>query len=187
MVSTQQADTVPPNQSIVLVGMPGSGKSTLGRKLATRLERPFVDTDEWIEAQEGKTVPQIFDQEGAAYFREKERACLNQLLQGPPTVIASGGGLPAYHGNMEYIVQHALAVYLHTDLDELSHRLSSSTKQTERPLLRGGTAEAKKRLQELWQKRVPIYQNAHLRISTTKKSIEALVDELLNQMKSSYI
>jgi shikimate kinase len=120
--------------SIYLIGMPGAGKTTLGRALATRLEIPFRDLDEEIVAKEKRSIPDIFAADGEPYFREVEAAVLRALIVAQPhMVLATGGGTPCFHQNMEVLLATGTTLYLAVPIPELVRRLQRAYKS--RPLL----------------------------------------------------
>ena len=121
--------------NVVLVGFMGSGKSTVGPHLARRLERPFVDLDDLIEADAGRSVAEIFSSEGEAGFRERESRCLRRALEQDASVVAVGGGAPMQDENWDRIRHGNRVVALVAEPDELARRLNGST---DRPLLRPG-------------------------------------------------
>ncbi|SFC92274.1 shikimate kinase [Flexibacter flexilis DSM 6793] len=168
---------------ILLVGMPASGKSTIGAALATRLGYRFTDTDILIKKQENKSVPAIFAQYGEPYFREKEKQLIPQLATLPnPTVIATGGGLPCFWDNMEQLLQVGTVVFLDTELRTLYQRLLA--KQAARPLVAGQSPEQLNRwLTERYNLRVPFYQKAHFRISVTdSERVEEIVTKITDTL-----
>lgn len=119
--------------NIILIGMPGSGKSTLGRVLATKLQYQFVDVDERIEAYENKTIASIFAEHGEDYFRALEREVLNIILKEPHAVIATGGGAPCFYDNMEQIRKNGISIYLQVSQAALLSRLQAGIDK--RPML----------------------------------------------------
>ena len=122
-------------RTIVLVGFPGSGKSTVGKRLAARLSLPFYDTDSYFESKYHITISDFFSKYGESYFRICERAVLLELLSFPPCVIATGGGTPCYADSMQLINNMAFSVYVKLSPKSLFDRLSHSKKT--RPLLSG--------------------------------------------------
>ena len=109
--------------SIYLIGFMGSGKSSVGRKLASLLQYDFLDTDTEIERRTGKSIPQIFDTEGECFFREQEQALIAELCQKDNIVVATGGGTPCFFDNMQRMNQAGLTIYLHAIPKILKHRL----------------------------------------------------------------
>ncbi|SMB94495.1 shikimate kinase [Hymenobacter roseosalivarius DSM 11622] len=119
---------------VYLIGMPGAGKTTLGRALATCLEMPFRDLDEEIVAQEKRSIPDIFAAEGQDYFREVEAAVLRIVAANQPRmVLATGGGTPCFHQNMDFLLATGTPLYLAVSVPELVQRLRLSLSR--RPLL----------------------------------------------------
>ncbi|MFD3001313.1 shikimate kinase [Pontibacter toksunensis] len=124
---------------IFLIGMMGSGKTTLGRQLAERLSYTFVDLDEYLEKREGRTIAQLFEQEGQDRFRELEREALEAVVQEyEHAVISTGGGAPCFFDNMDYINRHGKSCFLDVPVEEITKRLMASDLQV-RPLLAGKT------------------------------------------------
>ena len=117
--------------TIFLVGMPGSGKSTFGKQLASYLSFEFLDTDSLIEKREGKSIPEIFSENGEAYFRKVEQSVLLEL-DAKSTVVATGGGMPCFFENMAVINQKGFSVFLDIPVKVLAERV---IKQGNRPLL----------------------------------------------------
>ncbi len=124
---------------IVLVGFMGSGKTTLGKRLASRLEHPFVDLDAEIEDTTGKSIPDIFAEDGEPQFREIERTTLMNVLKRKEFVLATGGGAPCFGDNMKLINEFSDSIYLKISPEVLSSRLNSS--KTDRPLIKGKSPE----------------------------------------------
>lgn len=144
---------------IVLVGMMGAGKTTVGRRLATRLGRRFLDSDEEIEKAAQMTIPEIFAQRGEAEFRAGESRVLSRLLKENDVVLATGGGAFVNLETRALIKSAAVSVWLKADLDVLFERVS---RRSNRPLLK--TADPKATLQKLIEDRYPIYADADLTV-----------------------
>lgn len=162
---------------IVLVGLMGVGKSTVGRRLARRLYLPFVDADEEIEVAAGMTIAEIFDRFGEAYFRDGERRVIQRLIDGTPKVIATGGGAFVNEHTRALILGHAIAVWLHAEVDVLAERVR---RRDTRPLLRDRDAGAV--LAELARIRNPIYALAPIRVASHKAPHEATVAAILEAL-----
>ncbi|MBK7873331.1 MAG: shikimate kinase [Saprospiraceae bacterium] len=118
---------------IFLIGFMGSGKSHVGKRLAHLCNIPFIDLDNEIEQQEGRTIPQIFEQNGEAAFRAIEQNALHKILKHEDAVIATGGGTPCFFDNMNWMNQYGITIYLQTPVDILVERLQSE--RAHRPLL----------------------------------------------------
>jgi shikimate kinase len=160
---------------IYLVGMPGSGKSTLGKQLAEELNLPFIDLDAEIEKSQGRSIPEVFREKGEDHFRQVESQLLREWSASQHGfVMATGGGAPCFYNGMEVINNSGISVYLNVALDELLRR---TEKSNDRPLL--GTndrAEKQKRLHELLNARDKIYSQAKIKIAAP--TIEKLKKEL---------
>ena len=124
-----------PDRSIALVGLMGSGKTSVGRRLAARLGLPFVDSDEEIERAADRSIPEIFARFGEGSFRDGERRVIARLIDGGPAVIATGGGAFVQQETRRLILERGLAVWLDADVDTLVDRVR---RKDTRPLLRGG-------------------------------------------------
>lgn len=147
---------------IFLIGMPGSGKTTLGRKLAEGLQLPFVDLDEEIRKAEGQSIPDIFKEKGEAYFRQIESTQLKVWAeQSESFVVATGGGAPCFHNGIDIINESGISVFLDVPVHVLLERVRS---KTGRPLLDHDNEEREKKLIHLHQTRLAIYQKAKIRI-----------------------
>ena len=139
--------------NLFLVGLPGSGKSTLGRSLARRLGMPFVDADTELERRLGVTIPTIFEIEGEAAFRDREEASIAELVVRTGVVLATGGGAVIRAANRERLKANGTVVYLHAEPATLRER---TRKSRHRPLL--NTADPLARLVELYAQRDPLYR-----------------------------
>jgi shikimate kinase len=160
---------------VVLVGLSGSGKSTVGRRLARSLGRPFVDTDAMVEAAAGEDIPRIFATAGEAAFRALERAAVAQAIAGPPAVIATGGGAPVDEGNRAALWRGNLVIWLDAPISTLVARLGSGG--AGRPLLAG--EDPAPRLAALAEAREAIYRQAHARIDTARHTPAGVVSAIL--------
>ncbi len=166
------------DQNIYLVGMPGSGKTTLARSLADELERKFVDLDEVIQLVEEKTINEIFTEFGEDRFREMEarylRSCSSQV---DTMVMATGGGTPCYHDNMDFINKQGISIYLEVPEEILIERLLKGPQN--RPLLRGKSeTELLSYLGDLLAKRKPYYRRATLVISGIEMNARQILGSL---------
>jgi shikimate kinase len=169
------------NQStcVFLVGMPGSGKSTIGKGLAKALGRPFIDLDHDIEARCGVAIPVIFEIEGEAGFRKRESQALEQVARQDSCVIATGGGVVLAPENRDILSKQGIVVYLKASVDELHRRTS---RDRNRPLL--VTNDPKTRLRDLYSQRGAIYDSlADIVIETGSASVPAVVQQVVAKLK----
>lgn len=164
-------------RSIVLVGLMGVGKSTVGRRLATRLGLGFVDADAEIEAAAAMPVADIFERFGEAYFRDGERRVIARLLQGGVRVIATGGGAFMNEDTRRLILARATAIWLKADLDTLADRVA---RRDDRPLLRDRDARAV--LADLAVVRDPIYALAPIHVVSQPAPHDATVEAIVNAL-----
>jgi shikimate kinase len=164
-------------RSLVLVGIMGAGKSSVGRKLASRLAMPFVDADTEIEAAAGMTIPEIFEVRGEAEFRAGEGRVIARLLEGGPQVLATGGGAYMNPETRKLIGQKGVSIWLKADFDVLMRRIK---RRNDRPLLR--TADPEATLKRLIDERYPVYALADLTIESRDVSHEVIVDELIEAL-----
>jgi shikimate kinase len=169
------------DRSVILVGLMGAGKTRVGRRLAERLDIPFLDTDVEIERETGKTIAELFTQIGEPAFRDGERLMIARLVQGPVQIIATGGGAFMDARTRATIREHGLAVWLRADLDTLIARTAKSHK---RPLLEGVDRAAK--LAELMALRYPVYAEAELTVDSVHGPVEYTVDAVLSALKDHY-
>lgn len=166
------------DRSIVLVGLMGVGKSTVGRRLGTRLNLPFVDSDHEIERAAGLSVAEIFDRYGEQAFRDGERRVISRLIEGSPKVIATGGGAFMNAETRGLILENATAVWLDADIDLLVARVSR--RPGERPLLRD--RDPGEALTALAAIRNPIYAEAHIHVRSQPAPHHATVDAIIEKM-----
>jgi len=145
------------DRSIVLIGLMGAGKTTIGRRLAKKLNMPFADADTEIEKAAGKTVPEIFEEHGEQYFRDGERRVIDRLLQEQPRVLATGGGAYMNADTRSTIALNGISVWLKADFDLLMKRVR---KRSNRPLLKSDDPEAV--MQKLIEERYPVYGEANI-------------------------
>jgi shikimate kinase len=147
-------------RSVVLVGLMGAGKTTVGRRLATALNLPFVDADEEIEKAADRPVADIFSDFGEAAFRDGERRVIARLLEGDPSVIALGGGAFVNDQTRQLVREKAISIWLKADLDTLMERVS---RRDTRPLLR--TENPRAVMAELMAKREAAYAEADIQVA----------------------
>ncbi len=167
------------SRSLVLVGLMGAGKSSIGRRLAKRLALPFVDADKEIEKAAGKTINEIFNEHGEEYFRDGERRVIARLLQEGPIVLATGGGAFMEPQTREVIAQHGLSVWLKADLEILLERVS---RRDTRPLLNQG--DPRRILERLIAERYPTYAQAEIIVQSRDVNHEVIVTEIMAALAS---
>ena len=166
------------DRPIVLVGMMGVGKSTVGRKLAQMLGLPFVDADDAIVEAAKMSITEMFDLHGEASFRDGERRVIARLLDGGPCVIATGGGAFVQPETRALIQQRGLPVWLECDIDTLVERVSRNTK---RPLLRGGNV--RDIVTRMKAEREPAYAQAPIKVQSISAPHPVTVNRILEALE----
>jgi len=170
---------VKPESNLILVGMMGAGKTTVGRLLARRLKRSFYDADEEIERRCGVGIPVIFDIEGEPGFRARETQVIAELCALDNAVLATGGGAVLAEENRRIIAARGIVVYLHARPPQLWQRVRHDRN---RPLL--ATADPQKTLDALYAERDPFYREvADLVVDTGKQSVQTLAKDLLTRLE----
>lgn len=165
--------------AVALVGLPGAGKSAIGRRLAQRLQLPFVDSDHVIEERIGCSIRDYFEREGEASFRDLEQSVIAELAAAPHGVVATGGGCVLREANRQVLRAHFHVLYLRSLPEDLFRRLRHDVK---RPLLQ--VADPLGRLRELYDARDPLYrETAHETVETGRPSIAAVVNIIVMQLE----
>jgi len=164
-------------RSIVLVGMMGAGKSSIGRRLASRLEVSFIDADTEIEEAAGMSIPDIFASHGEAEFRAGEARVIARLLDGGPQVLATGGGVFMNAETRALIAAKGISVWLKAEFEVLMRRIK---RRHDRPLLK--TDDPGATLRELMEARYPIYAEAELTVQSRELPHERIVDEIVTAL-----
>ena len=154
-------------RAVVLVGMMGSGKSSVGKRLATRLGMPFIDADTEIETAAGMTIPEIFERHGEPYFRAGEARVIARLLDHGPQVLATGGGAIMDQRTRDLITVKGISIWLKADLDVLSKR---TKRRGDRPLV--------DKMKELMPLREPIYALSDIHVQSRDEPHDVIVDEI---------
>jgi shikimate kinase len=167
------------DRSIVLVGLMGAGKSSIGKRLAETLGLEFIDADAEIEAAAGLTISEIFDRYGEDEFRAGERRVMNRLLDGPVRVIATGGGAFMDPQTRALVKNRSISLWLRASLDVLLDRTSRSRK---RPLLEQG--DRKQVLEDLIAKRYPVYAESDLVIDSDNRPQSETVQKVIGALRA---
>ena len=157
------------SRSIVLVGMMGAGKSSIGRRLAGRLGIPFIDADTEIESAAGMTIPEIFERHGEPYFRAGEARVIARLLDNGPQVLATGGGSVMDAQTRALIGRKGISIWLKADIDVL---LKRTKRRNDRPLV--------EKIKDLLPVREPIYAQADIVIQSRDEPHETIIDEIMS-------
>ncbi len=158
-------------RSIVLVGMMGAGKSSIGRRLAARLGIPFVDADAEIESAAGMTIPEIFEKHGEPYFRAGEARVIARLLDNGPQVLATGGGAIMDPNTRELIRGKGISVWLKADIDVLMKR---TKRRNDRPLA--------EKIKDLLPLREPVYAQSDIIVQSRDEPHDTIVDEIIAEV-----
>lgn len=156
-------------RSIVLVGMMGAGKSSIGRRLAARLGIPFVDADAEIESAAGMTIPEIFEKHGEPYFRNGEARVIARLLDDGPQVLATGGGAVMNQQTRDLIQVKGVSVWLKADAEVLMKR---TKRRNDRPLA--------EKIKDLLPQREPVYAQSDIVVQSRDEPHDAIVDEVID-------
>jgi shikimate kinase len=164
-------------RSIVLVGMMGAGKSTIGRRLSARLALPFLDADAEIELAHDMPIPDIFAKYGEAYFRDGEVRVIARLLNNGPAVIATGGGAVMRQETRDRIREKAISIWLKADSDIIMRRVK---RRSDRPLLQ--TADPEATVERLIREREPVYSQADVTVWSRDVPHEKIVDECMEAL-----
>ncbi|HET8544117.1 MAG TPA: shikimate kinase [Pseudolabrys sp.] len=158
-------------RSIVLVGMMGAGKSSIGRRLASRLGIPFIDADTEIESAAGMSIPEIFEKHGEPYFRAGEARVIARLLDNGPQVLATGGGSVMDPHTRTLIGQKGISIWLKADIDVL---LKRTKRRNDRPLV--------EKIKDLLPVREPIYAQADIIIQSRDEPHDTIIDEIMGEL-----
>jgi shikimate kinase len=163
-------------KNVYLIGFMGSGKSTVGKILAEKLNMNFIDIDKLIEEKEGMKIKDIFEQKGEGYFRELERKQIEAIVNQERLVVSTGGGLGANLDNMNLMKKNGDVVWLDVSLNTVLDRLKNDQ---DRPLLKQPTEKIK----QLFEERKNVYRLANIRINADKKTPSQIVEEILTKIK----
>ncbi len=170
---------------LYLIGYMGTGKSTIGHKVAKRCEVPFLDTDKMVEEAEGAEVADIITYAGEEYFRNAERKALEKTAEAECVVVSTGGGLPVWGDNQQWIAEHGVSVYLKRTPEQIISRLSPYGRY-KRPKLRGlNDEELLQVMREGIAEREPIYEKADIVIDCSQVSDWEITDRLCDYIKNN--
>lgn len=159
---------------LYLVGLLGSGKSVLGKKIAEEAYLPFIDLDDVIEKEEGAKIQELFSSKGENYFRQVEAKHLREQSQAREFVMATGGGTPCFHDNMGFMNDHGTSIFLNTPIKEIVKRMDLHQKNA-RPLLSSVPDDLlEQKLKEMLQNRLPYYRQAHVTVGSFVTASEIL-------------
>ena len=161
---------------IILIGYRGTGKSSVGKKLAAKLQLPFYDTDELIEAESGRSILEMVAEQGWPYFRQREREIIRKLACAHKSVIATGGGVVMDEENTDILKKHGILIWLHADLKTIVERIQSDLRsKTQRPSFSNN--DIFEETEEVLEKRIPVYSRlADLSTDTTVKNVDEIVN-----------
>jgi shikimate kinase len=166
-------------ERIFLIGFMGTGKTTVGSRLAERLGWSMFDTDEEIVRREGRTIPEIFAAEGEPYFRQRETEMLAELSTCDQAVITTGGGTVLAEVNRDRLRSSGLVVALEATVDEIVRRVSADEN---RPLLDTEVGERRQRVEQLMAARQGLYDFAELCVDTSARDVESIVEEVMRYL-----
>lgn len=169
------------DQFIILIGLMGAGKSNVGKRLAARLEMPFIDTDDEIELAAGCSIEDIFEEHGEAYFRDGERRVIARLLEGEPAVMATGGGAFMNEETRRNLSAKGTVIWLRAELDLL---LKRTRRRDNRPLLKRG--DPRETLQSLIDQRYPIYGEADIIVDVREEPADMTTGRVLEKLEAHH-
>lgn len=169
------------NKIILLVGLMGSGKTSVGKRLAQKLNLPFVDGDLEIEKASGLSLIDVFKCFGQEEYRNGEMRVMKRLLSGGPCVLASGGGSFVAQSTRDLAKEHALTVWLKADVETLYHRTAG---RKQRPFLQGATEKFKEKIENYIKEEYPYYEQADIVVETKEERVENTVNRVLKAINS---
>lgn len=174
-IETKVGFNVRKKKNIVLIGMTGCGKTTVGLSLSYRLKMPFIDMDAWIEKEAGISIPQIFQEEGEEGFRKRETQMAEKMSHEKGTIVSTGGGIVTREENMQYLKQNSVVVYINRSVEDIIKNL----RMDKRPMLKGKTDT----LYPMYEKRHPLYlKYADIEV-INDGDFESGVENVLNAVK----
>jgi shikimate kinase len=164
-------------KNIFLIGLPSSGKTTLGKELARHLRYRFIDTDRLIVKQTGLEIVEIFAQKGEDYFRELERDMLRAIRPNSKLVVATGGGMPCFFDNITYLKDHGISIFLDVPPAQILERIQRHA-TNDRPLYQKEDTQLLQTLQQKYDDRLPFYVQAHVRVSGGDIKVKDIMEQL---------
>jgi shikimate kinase len=167
---------------LVLTGFMGTGKTRVGRRVAERLHRRFLDTDALIEVAAGRSIPEIFASEGEASFRDRERAAVREACALPDAVISVGGGALLSPENRAALERSGLVICLTASPEEIAARVSDAA--AGRPLL-AGAPSLPDRIRELLAERAPLYASVREQVDTSRRTVEEVAEEVIRRLQGA--
>ncbi|MDF2883926.1 MAG: shikimate kinase [Clostridiaceae bacterium] len=162
--------------NVVLIGMPGSGKSTIGKLLSEKLSYSFFDTDKAIELNENVSIEKIFQTKGESYFREKEKMIINDLLKMNKCIISTGGGMPVYFDNLNRLKEAGITIFINSSLEALIKRNGTVSN---RPLLKNNVEN---NIRKLYCKRIDIYNQCDIIIHDNGYNAEYIAETIIKKL-----
>lgn len=169
------------SERLILIGLMGTGKSTLGAMLAAEAGVPFADSDAWIERETGMSVGEIFDRKGAAFFREQEACFVAAIPRMPICVIATGGGLPCHNNQIETLLILGRCVHLDGTPELLARRIRRQSHR--RPLLDAFAGDLERAMAALIRERADCYGRAHARLALRDEEPENTLNRIIEMLK----
>ena len=166
--------------NVILTGFMGTGKTSLGKLLATKLGRPFVDIDKKIETEQKLSIPKIFEQFGEKHFRELEKSAVKELCERRGLVIATGGGTIKDEENLQLLKSSGVLICLTTEPEEIFNR---TARRGERPVLDGGGDERLETIKKLLAERKKFYDRADYQVDTTEWSPLQIIDDICRYLR----
>lgn len=170
--------------NIILIGFMGSGKTTVGKTLAEKLNWKFLDTDTYIEEKTVKKISQIFKEDGEKKFRAEEKKVVKKILKLKNYVISTGGGMPANEENLQNLKKSGLVIWLKASAEDIYKRTKSDSN---RPLMPSKKKEAEARIDFLLERRLPFYSQSHLMIDTSSFKVKEIVEIVVKIMQDAKI
>lgn len=164
---------------IYIIGLPSSGKTTLGKPVADKMNLDLIDLDHFIEEKEGCSISDIFKYQGEDYFRGIEKSALYEVSKKNNVIIATGGGVPCFFDNMKFMNKQGLTLFLDVSVDELFKRMNQNNGTEDRPLLQGKKEEGlKQELEKKYKNRYPFYNEAQIVLKGDNIQSEHLINAI---------